>query len=94
VHDGETTTNSNIKKESTIITEQFIKNYNLNQFGFEKTDMIAGSDFVPFVNVNIPSGNILFQLRRTVDWSNRNEINGTKNYFWRVFKNSIRSLLS
>jgi len=56
VHDGSTAVAA--QNGSMVITNMFVEYFELLQLDYKFVDLIAGSDFVPFVEADIPAGGV------------------------------------
>jgi len=58
VYDGSFATNDQIRDQSLKITNTFIEHFTSSGNPYQKSPLISGSDFVPFVDAGIPSGGL------------------------------------
>lgn len=58
VFQGDSSMNPIIREPSNKITDTFLTYFNSTSNPFSRAEMIAGSDFVPFVDASIPSGGL------------------------------------
>lgn len=79
VFNGQSSINPIIRPSSNKISDLFLTFFNATSNPFSRADMIAGSDFVPFVDASIASGGLQTGASSLKDMTERSQFKGFAN---------------